>query len=345
MSFEAFLAKTILKLPDAVLVKLAGGAPVEVGGRRLDAHFQFLAHAARRQPFQPQATPAQVRAGSAMGLAMVAGKLEPGVTAQPVSMDTGERKIAGRIYRPNNQDPGQPIFVFYHFGGGVIGDLETCHAFCSMIAKQVRCPVLSVDYRLAPEHKWPAGLHDAIDAYLWAVKSARSFGAAPNTAAVGGDSMGGNFTAILCQELKRRAIAQPMMQLLIYPAVDVASTTPSMTTFSDSYPLSTEIMTWFMRHYMPEGADPHDVRLSPLHADDLSSLAPAVVITAGFDPLVDQGFAYAEKLKAAGVDTIYRCYDHLAHGFTAFTGAVPAADRACREICEDAARTIAKARM
>ena len=344
MSFEAFLARALLKLPDAMLVRMSGGEVVETAGRRLNPHVQYLAHLLRGRRFQPQSTPAKARASFAMFAAMATGNMEPGVTAQPVSIDTGERRIPARVYRPNNQAPGQPLFVFYHYGGGVTGDLETCHVFCSMISKVARCPVLSVDYRLAPEHKWPAGLNDAIDAYLWAVKSARSFGAAPDTAAVGGDSMGGCFAAIVCQEMKRRGLAQPAMQLLIYPAVDMASETPSMTAFADSFPLNQDLMGWYARHYLPEGADLNDVRISPLRAEDLSGLAPGVVITAGFDPLVDQGFAYAEKLKAAGVDTIYRCYDALPHAFTACTGVVPAADRACREICNDVARTLAKAR-
>jgi acetyl esterase/lipase len=144
--------------------------------------------------------------------------------------------------------------------------------------------------------------------------------------------MGGNFAAILAQEMMRTGEPQPALQLLIYPAVDVASETPSMTTFGDSYPLSREVMTWFMGQYMGPQDDPADVRLSPMRSDSLAGLAPAIVITAGFDPLVDQGEAYARALKAAGVATTYRCYDALAHGFTAFNGAVAAADAACREI-------------
>ena len=126
--------------------------------------------------------------------------------------------------------------------------------------------------------------------------------------------------------------AQPALQLLIYPAVDVASETASMTTYADAYPLSRPIMDWFMGHYMGPDANPADPRLSPDKTEDLTGLAPAVVVTAGFDPLVDQGEAYAKRLIAAGVPVTYRCHDSLAHGFTAFTGAVPAADGASREV-------------
>ncbi len=144
--------------------------------------------------------------------------------------------------------------------------------------------------------------------------------------------MGGNFAAIIAQEMQRAGEPQPALQLLIYPAVDVASETASMATYADAYPLSRPIMDWFMGHYMGPDADPADPRLSPNKTEDLTGLAPAVVITAGFDPLVDQGEAYAKRLQAAGVAVRYRCYDGLAHGFTAFTGAVPAADAACREV-------------
>ena len=214
----------------------------------------------------------------------------------------------------------------------MIGDLETCDAFCSILAKDARCAVLSVDYRLAPEHRFPAGLEDVLAAYRWGRDNAARFGAPAGTAAIGGDSMGGNFAAVIAQELRRAGEAQPALQLLIYPAVDVASETQSMTTYADAYPLSRATMDWFMGHYMPTDASPTDVRLSPIKETDLSGLAPAVVVTAGFDPLVDQGEAYAKRLRDAGAPVAYRCYDSLAHGFTAFTGAVPCADVACREI-------------
>jgi acetyl esterase/lipase len=254
------------------------------------------------------------------------------VRTESVSIPNGAASIPARAYRPENQDPAAPLMVFAHFGGGVIGDLETCDTFCGILARIARCPVLSVEYRLAPEHRFPAGLEDVLAAYRWGRDNAARFGAPAGRAAIGGDSMGGNFAAIVAQELKRAGEAQPDLQLLIYPCTDVASETASMTTYAEAFPLSRAMMDWFMGHYMGPGDDPADPRLSPVRAPDLSGLAPAVVVTAGFDPLVDQGEAYAKRLKDAGVPTLYRCYDSLAHGFTAFTGAVPCADTACREI-------------
>ncbi len=144
--------------------------------------------------------------------------------------------------------------------------------------------------------------------------------------------MGGNFAAVIAQEMKRTGEPSPALQLLIYPALDVAGEGASMTTYADAWPLSRATMTWFMGQYMGPGDAPGDPRLSPVRARDLAGLAPAVIATAGFDPLLDQGETYARRLRDAGVMTTYRRYDALAHAFTAFTGVVPAADAACREI-------------
>lgn len=326
------MLKLILSLPSPVLRAMSGGGVVYKGGRTLDPRFQFFAHAAKKLPPMSSLTPAEAVAGSARGLAAVQGPLEPGVRTESLSVEGPNGPIPCRAYRPEVQDSSAPLIVYAHMGGGVIGDLETCHAFCSILARIVRTAVISVDYRLAPDHKFPAGLEDVLAAYRWARDNTARFGASAAPPAIGGDSMGGNFSAIVAQEMKRKGEPQPSAQILIYPAVDVASETPSMTTFGDAYPLTRETMEWFMGHYMGADADPADPRLSPDRTEDLSGLAPAVIATAGFDPLTDQGEAYAKRLQAAGVPVRYRRYDSLAHAFTAFTGAIPAADAACREI-------------
>lgn len=332
MSLQATIAKLLLKLPPKILVKMSGGRPVEIGGRTLDPHFQFIAHGAAAQPPMSSMTPDQAKAASAAGLAMFARPLIDGVTATEGEIKLKDRSIPIRTYRPNGQDPNVPLMVFYHFGGGVIGDLDTCHEFCGLLAHVCKGPVVSVDYRLAPEHKWPAGLDDAIAAYEWALHEAETLGAPPGEAAIGGDSMGGNFAAIVAQEMKREHKPQPVLQLLIYPATEARSDTPSMHLYGETYPLSRDTMDWFMDQYIPEGTDPEDVRLSPLMETQLEGLAPAIVVTAGFDPLVDQGKAYAERLKDSGVEVEYRCFDSLAHGFTAFMGVSPGAEKACQQI-------------
>ena len=329
---QKFSLKTLLSLPTPILRAMSGGAVDYRAGRTLDPRFQFLAHGAKRMPSMTTLSPTAARAASATGLALMSGRREPGVRCEDLTMEGPGGLLPLRLYRPERQDPTLPLIVFAHFGGGVIGDLETCDAFCSILAKDVRTAVLSVDYRLAPEHKFPAGLDDVLAAYRWGRDNAGRFGTAPDRAVIGGDSMGGNFAAVIPHELKRMGETQPDLQLLIYPAVDVASETASMTVFGDSYPLSRDVMEWFMAHYMAADTDPTDLRLSPIKAESFEGLAPAVIATAGFDPLVDQGGAYAKVLREAGISVTYRCYDSLAHGFTAFTGALPAADAACREI-------------
>ncbi len=329
---QRFLVRTLLSLPSPILRLMAGGGVVYVGGRTLDPRLQFLAAQAARGPAMSALSPEEARRANTQGLAALGGEREPGVRVESLAIPGPDGAIPARAYRPANQDPAAPVMVFAHFGGGVIGDLDTCDAFCTILAKVGRAAVVSVGYRLAPEHRFPAGLDDVLAAYRHVRDHAEDFGAPTGHAAIGGDSMGGNFAAIVCQEMKRSAEPQPALLLLIYPCVDVASETQSMTTYGEAFPLSSATMDWFMGHYLGPDADPADPTLSPLREPDVSGLAPAVIVTAGFDPLVDQGEAYAKRLADAGSPVIYRCYDSLAHAFTAFTGAVPAADTACREI-------------
>jgi acetyl esterase len=324
--------RRVLSLPTPILRTLAGGGVVYEGGRTLDPRLQFLAAAARRRPPLSTLSPAEARRAHTATLEPLAGDPEPGVRIEATSIEGPRGPISLRIYRPDAQDPNAPALVWAHFGGGVLGDLDTADPFCRILARIARAPVVSVDYRLAPEHRFPAGFEDVLTAFRWTRANAASLEAPAGRAAVGGDSIGGAFAAAISQELKRAGEPQPTLQVLVYPCVDVACESASMTTYAQAYPLDRSLMTWLMGHYMGPDADPADPRLSPLAAEDFSGLAPAVVITAGFDPLVDQGYAYAAKLRAAGVPVIYRCYDQLTHGFTAYTGAVPCADVACREI-------------
>jgi acetyl esterase/lipase len=146
--------------------------------------------------------------------------------------------------------------------------------------------------------------------------------------------MGGNFSAIVAQEMMRDRKPMPLLQLLIYPATELENEFPSYTAYGETYPLDSDTMRWFMDHYIPENQDRSDPRLSPARETRLEDIPPAIIATAGFDPLVDDGAAYAELLRQAGVEVTYRCYDSLAHGFTAFTGVIPAARQACEEISD-----------
>jgi acetyl esterase/lipase len=329
-----FFVRLALAQKNEALVRSSGGAPRTVAGRVLDPRFQFLEHKARRRPAEAP-TPDSTRAQTRELVNACGGRREPGVAVSAIDIPLAGRSVPARLYRGGNG----PLFVFYHFGGGVVGDLDTCDAFCSILARATNGPVVSVAYRLAPEHPWPAGLEDAIESFLWARENAEKLGARSQSIGVGGDSMGGNFAAILCQELMRRGLPQPAVQLLIYPATDLADASPSMSLFADAFPLTKPTMDWFMSQYLPLGADLADPRLSPIRGK-LAGLAPALIYTAGFDPLADQGRLYAEAIVAAGGSALHRLYASLAHGFTAFTGVVPAADAACREIAAETAEIL-----
>ncbi len=326
--------RALLSLPTPLLRVAAGGGVAYRGGRTLDPRFQVLAEIGRGNSPLAGLSPEEARAANGRRLARVSGRREPGVMVGSESIDAGDHRFAARTYRSHDQDPSAPVMVFAHQGGGVLGDLQTNDAFCSLLAAVARCPVLSIDYRLAPEHRFPAALDDMVAAYRWALDNGPRLGAPAGRAMVGGEGMGANLAAAACQALKRAAQAQPVLQLLVCPLTDLADESPSQADYAETEPRPRALRAWLADHYMGPEIGPNDPRLSPLRAADLTGLAPAVVAVAGFDSLVAQGEAYARRLAAAGVRVVYRCYDALAHGFTVYTGAVPAAAAACREIAE-----------
>ncbi|MEQ9505966.1 MAG: alpha/beta hydrolase [Hyphomonas sp.] len=333
MSLQRILAKTFASLPGGLIVKLAGGEALTIEGRTLEPQLQMIAWNGRAAP--PMSTlPAEtVQAGVKAQLALLEDVVGEGTSFSNLTIPGPDgNTIPARMYRPASQDPRHPLIVYFHMGGGVVGDLETCHAWCAMLAQGAQAPVLSVDYRLAPQHKFPAGLDDCIAAYLWGVEHAHQFGAPKGKASVGGDSMGGNFSAIITQKMKREGGPLPTLQLLIYPAIDISKDYPSKTSFSKTFSLSQDTMDWFMKQYLPDGFDPKDLRVSPGQETDLAGLSPAVVVTAGHDPLSDEGDEYAARLKAAGVAVVHKRYDALAHAYTAFTFISPGARAACHEM-------------
>lgn len=344
MSLQRIIAKTLASLPGSLIVKLSGGEPLTIEGRTLEPQLQMVAWNGRAAPAMSTLPAELVQQGVKAQLALFADVPSEGagVSNETIPGPDGNA-IPARLYRPSSQDPRHPLIVYFHMGGGVIGDMDTCHAWCAMLAQGAQAPVLSIDYRLAPQHKFPAGLKDCIAAYKWGVENAVRFGAPAGKAAVGGDSMGGNFSAIISQLMKREDGPMPALQLLIYPAIDISKHYPSKTAFAKTFSLSQDTMDWFMQQYLPEGFDHTDLLVSPGQAADLSGLPPAVVVTAGHDPLVDEGDEYAARLKAAGVPVMHKRFDSLAHAFTAFTFLSPGARAACKETAEMVHDTFAKA--
>ena len=262
-----------------------------------------------------EVSPAEARAGF---LALTVGTHTPEQTTPVASVqDSTVPGAAGplkaRIYRPEGDGPF-PTVAFFHGGGYVIGDLDTHDNTCRDICRGAKAVVVSGDYRLAPEHPFPAGIEDAVAAAKWVVARARELGG-NDTVAVAGDSAGGNFSAVVAQQLQGAGIPLAA-QFLIYPAVDHATASyPSVEQNGKGYFLEAETMAWFYNHYAAGHPDPMDARLAPLRAASLANLPPAVVVTAEFDPLRDGGIAYVEALKAAGNQAEHIPGPGMIHGF------------------------------
>lgn len=223
-------------------------------------------------------------------------------------------EIPIRIYAPEAQGP-LPVLVYYHGGGWVLCDINTHDGACTALANAARCLVVSVGYRLAPEHKYPAAAEDAYAALGWVAENAASIGGDPRRIAVGGDSAGGNLAAVVCLMARDRATRQPAFQLLIYPVTDHHFGTPSYRENAEGYLLTLDDMRWFWGHYLAREEDGREPYASPLRAGSLAGLAPALVVTAEYDPLRDEGEAYAARLREAGVPATLIRYDGLIHAF------------------------------
>lgn len=231
--------------------------------------------------------------------------------------DTEDRDADGvpvRVYRAS--DKVGPCIVFYHGGGWVIGDLDTHDSVCRQLANSTGYTVIAVHYRLAPEHPFPAAIDDSYTALRWVQNNAQGLNIDPDKIAVAGDSAGGNLAAAVCLKAKNEGTGGIAFQLLIYPVTEFSFETTSYTENADGYMLTMEGMRWFWNHYIGHDESLGDDPLaSPMRADDLSGLPPALIMTAEFDPLRDEGEAYGEKLKQAGVETQVQRYDGLIHGF------------------------------
>jgi acetyl esterase len=223
--------------------------------------------------------------------------------------------IAVRVYTPQEAIGGAaPLLLWLHGGGWVIGDLDTADATARALANRSGAVVVSVGYRLAPEHTAPAALDDALAALTWAVENGELLGVDATHVAVGGDSAGGNLAAVLCQRVRDEFGPDIDFQLLVYPVVDCTLSHPSIEENAEGYFLTKDAMLWFCGHYLG-AVDPKDPSVSPLHADSLAGLPPALVITAEFDPLRDEGEAYATALRDAGVSVEAIRYEGQIHGF------------------------------
>ena len=248
--------------------------------------------------------------------------------------------LKARLYMPENIKPNSPALIFYHGGGWVMGGLDSHDRPCRRICAVGDIVVLAVDYRLAPEHAFPAAVDDAVAAFHWACENADALGIDKTKLAVGGDSAGGNIAASIALSLRGDEGGEPVFQLLIYPALQAFGKAMSHVQFGQGYALDKADMNFFVTSYGGENANSSkDVRLWPLLADDFKNSAPAYIITAGQDPLQDDGIRYANELEAAGIKVALKHYPTMTHGFCSMTALSPNALQAL----EDAARYVGAA--
>lgn len=224
-------------------------------------------------------------------------------------------QIPMRLYRGRDTPSPQPTLLFFHGGGYVVGGLDSHDSLCRDLACHSACAVLAVDYRRAPEHKFPAAFHDAADARAWLQQHGAEHGLDASRVAYGGDSAGGTLATALCIDAKLQGMAQPTLQLLLYPCTSAHQNLPSHARYATGYLLEQKTLQWMFHHYLRTPDDRTDWRFAPLEAEDLSGLAPAHIVLAEFDPLLDEGLAYAENLRAAGVPTTAKVYDGMVHDF------------------------------
>ncbi len=259
---------------------------------------------------------------------------EPVAETRDIAIDSAAGAIPARLYTPAGGAAPRPLALYFHGGGFVIGNLESHDSLCRRLANRAGCLVLSVDYRLAPEHPYPAAADDAAAALEWAAANAAALGGDPARMAVAGDSAGGNLAALAAQHARDAGAPELRAQILIYPALDPGARNESTAAFADVFPIDKATIAWFYKHYYGDGARIGEPRAAPGLAKNLSGLAPATILTAGLDPLRDEGAAYAERLARAGVPTTYRCFEGTVHGFMGMGKVLPHAEEALAQSAE-----------
>ncbi len=236
-----------------------------------------------------------------------------------------------RLYKPVSGGENLPVLVYYHGGGWVIGSRDSHDALCRQVANEGEFAVLSVDYRMGPEFAFPAAPDDCFAAYEWTIENIGSYGLDASRVAVGGDSAGGNLSAVVSLMARDKDIQAPVFQWLIYPATDAKMDTPSHEALAEGYFLTRDLMKWFQGHYLQNEGDIDDWRASPLHAASLADLPPALIQTAGFDPLKDEAVAYGERMRKEGSVASHTEYPGMIHGFINLGGAIDQANVAIAE--------------
>ncbi len=291
----------------------------------LDPHVQrFLRVLAATHPTDPSRLTTTQRRDGFRDLMRFSDAAPPIAGVEDRSLPGSDGPVATRVYTPLTlRGPRGSGLVWFHGGGLVAGSLDTHDTVCRVLAHEIGCRLVSVDYRLAPEYKFPAAVMDCFAATAWVIDHAAALEMAPEQIAVGGDSAGGGLAAIVCQMVRQNLGRTLAYQLLLCPILDYAGKTTSRTAFAEDRLVSKTMMDHDLALYLPAGATPDDPRISPLRAKDPGLLPPAFIHTAEFDPMRDEGCAYADRLAAAGVKVAYHCHLGMIHLFYALTRVIP----------------------
>jgi acetyl esterase len=308
----------MLALPAPTRHALAG-RPHIIDGEPLDPDVVVGLRIIARTAAQPERTVAEARRQLARDAWVFGGKPEPVGAVEDLAIAGPGGPVPARLYRPATRagtvaQPDLPLLLWFHGGGWVVGSIDSHDNLCRALCARAEVAVLNVGYRLAPEHPFPAAVEDCVAAFRWAAANAEALGVDAARLAVGGDSAGANLAAVVAQETSRDGATAPAFQVLVVPGVDFTGDRPSKGLFGAGYLLDRTTMDWYEELYLGDHRR-DDPRCSPLLADDLSGLPPAHVAVAGFDPLRDEGIAYADALRAAGVDVSLRVHGDAIHAF------------------------------
>jgi acetyl esterase len=326
---KKFFAIALLGLPPSI-IKLFVGKPIHIDGQTMDPVVQFMVkYFVEHETGYIPSIEDERREFDIQG-AWFAHNPEPSVSITKWTVHGPHGEIPSEIHRPAKLPAKDaPALIYYHGGGHVSGSLESHRNLCRQLSHDVNCAVVAVDYRLAPENKFPIGINDCLAAYDAVVQQAHELGIDPKRISVGGDSAGGNAAAVVAQQ-RKSASFPPKFQALWVPWLDMSKQTHSYELMGEGFFLEKKKMEWYTAHYLRSEEDGLNPLASP-SLGDVEGVCPAAIFSAGFDPLRDEGRDYVEKLKAAGVPTQYRLYESVIHPFINVAGKIPAARKAFNE--------------